>query len=364
LVLIAAAKWLLTSMAASPQAVEVIASFKANHVYGEPIVTLAANLHRRLSDPENLGLVMQALSSAEGRAFERFAGPLAFSFTLHNPTGHYVLDLGKKAERDVAVMLASWKNKEDALEEQAYRDQPQFGMPRVGFERVWRNATINGRRHAFSTTAVIPFSGRFEVDFVQISRPDPEARAVRDAELDALIHAQWRLKDKEDPESLVRYFRELSNLHLFTCSQVQSVLLLLTKAVHMGGNNSDQKVMRRWASGALSRAFALWRFENRSPRRFVRLICLGDDSLAQSECLHRLRVEVVVTAFARLVDWHGLRPMILDHLSEAEREDVERRLGKYNLFDKATAVGAYSLDLACPDHHRVMQVGLERLLSG
>ena len=336
------------------QAAEVISSLKANHVCGEPIVTLAANLYRRLSDPENLGKIMQVLSKAEGRAFEKFAGPLAFSFTLHNPTGHYILDLAKDSERDVAIRLASWKNQEASLEEKAQREQPQVGVPKVEFERVWRNAMINGRRHTYSTACSMPTSGRFEIDFVQISKPDIDARAITDADLDSLIDVQWRQKDQENPESLVRYFRELSNLHYFTCRQVQNILLLLTKVVFMGKLNSDQNIIRQWASSTLMNFFTHWRFENTSPRRFVRLICLGNDCLAQS--LYRLRVEIIVIAFARLIDWHGLRPLILEHLSETENEDLEHRLGRYNLFDKVAAVGAYSLDLCYPEHLRVMQV--------
>ena len=37
---------------------------------------------------------------------------------------------------------------------------------------------------------------------------------------------------------------------------------------------------------------------------------------------------MVVTAYARLVDYHGLRPMLLDALSVVEREDLDRRIGR------------------------------------
>ena len=112
--------------------------------------------------------------------------------------------------------------------------------------------------------------------------------------------------------------------------------------------------MHRWTASLLSTAFTLWRFENRSARRFVRLICLG--TVGTDLVLYKLRVEIIVIAFARIIDWYGLAPLILEHLSSSENEDLERRLGRYNLFVKVTAVGSYNLDLANKEHRRIMQV--------
>lgn len=344
----------LISIHTITQAADVISRIKASNVVGEPIVMLCANLHKRLSDPENMNAVMQILSKAEGHAFEKVAGPLAFSFTLHNPTGHYILDLGKNSERDVATHLAAWKNQESVFEEQLQKEKSQVGFAKINFERVWRNASINGHNHIYSTTSALPCSGKFEIDFVQISKPDTGAKPITDSELDNLLHDQWSIKNSEDPEILVKYFRELSNTFYFTCKQVQDLLILVTKASFLGKVYSDLKILQQWATSTVSKFFNHWRFENRSPKRFVRLVCLGNDCSDLSLC--KLRVEIMVIAFARTIDWHGIQPLILEHLSQMENDDLEKRLGRYNLFDKVVAVGAYNLDLSSRENLRVMQV--------
>ena len=338
------------------QAIKVIASFKELQIYGEPVVVLATNLYKRLSDPENWNSILHVLSNAEASAFQKFAGPLASSFTLHNPTGHYVLDLSRPSEKEIAQRLATWKNQETAFEEQWQKEKSQLGFPKINFDRVWRNATLNSRQHTYSTTTGIPSTGKLELDFVQISKPEPGARAIDDSELDKLITERFRdgQTHEEEPALLVRYFRELSNIYFFAVRQVQNILVDITKAFCLQSAKPTENVMNRWQIRRLATAFIFWRFENRKPKRFVRLICLVNDIFASD--LYQLRVEVIVIAFARTVDWYGLAPMILDHLSLNENEMLEQRLGRYNLFNKVTAVGSYSLDLANREHQRVMQV--------
>ena len=317
---------------------------------------LATNLYKRLSDPENLNYLLGVMSKIEASSFLKFAGPLAFSFTLRNPTGHYVLDLSKLSEREVAERLSTWKNQETAYEDIWQKEKSQLGFPKLDFERIWKNASVNGRKHLYSTSAGIPTSGRLELDFVQISKPGLEAKALTDSNFDLLFAEKFGANGlhEDDPSSLVQYFRELSNIHLFSIRQVQSILIDITKAVYLGDSKPDQRIMHRWTSSLISTVFTLWRFENRKAKRFVRLICLVNPGSSLE--LYKLRAEIIVIAFARIVDWHGLGPLILEHLSRNECDDLERRLGRYNLFDKITAVGSYTIELSNKEHRRIMQV--------
>ena len=70
-----------------------------------------------------------------------------------------------------------------------------------------------------------------------------------------------------------------------------------------------------------------------------------------SEC----RVELVVTTFARVVDWVGIRSLVLGQLDLGQRQEVERRIGAYNLFHEAAAVDHWTLELSRPEDRRILQ---------
>jgi len=68
-----------------------------------------------------------------------------------------------------------------------------------------------------------------------------------------------------------------------------------------------------------------------------------------------LRVEVVVSMFARLTDWVGFRPLVYDLLYLREQKEVDYRLGVMNMFEEAVAVNYWVLDLSHVEYRRILQ---------
>ena len=66
-------------------------------------------------------------------------------------------------------------------------------------------------------------------------------------------------------------------------------------------------------------------------------------------------MELVVTTFARVVDWVGIRSLVLGQLDLGQRQEVERRIGAYNLFHEAAAVDHWTLELSRPEERRILQ---------
>ena len=68
--------------------------------------------------------------------------------------------------------------------------------------------------------------------------------------------------------------------------------------------------------------------------------------------LSNLRLEILVTAFARTIDWRGYigaNGIYRQLLTTSERRQLGIRLGNDNMFDPLWAVDFYELDLKNPE---------------
>lgn len=248
--------------------------------------------------------MLQDLDDSEREEVMRILGPTSFGFTVENPTGHHCLDLSKKEEREVALKLRQWRSAEQAIEG---RLQLMFaghkGGPRDSIERTWRNCTLSKEKAPFESHEKVPMKGILELDFTAVSKPQDKDAHVQAINSDAWKELYDKLKSL-DAVALVTEFRHASNHHIFKLKHIKQLLSLLDH-------------------------------EHST-----------------------LRVELVVTAWARTLDWHGYASntgLLRTAMTASERRQLSARLGLINVFDPAMAVDYYELDLAIPDERFVVQ---------
>jgi hypothetical protein len=243
---------------------------------------------------------------------EKMLGPISFAFTYNNPTGYYRLDLADASQREICLRLLDFRNELGARIQQL----KSYSSGRLGgrrddehdhadLERVWRNGKLNGNPMRYMREWQPPFGGILELDFVEVTKPDPLGD-VKDADYEEMSEIDFQRflyylnkEAPDDPAQQVSLIRKFSNTGFFTCCQL------------------------------------------------ARLIDLFDAP--------NLRVEVIVIGFARTVDWHGLNNVTF-RLTLTERRQLHARIGLINLFDESMAVDYYELDLANPAQRWVMQV--------
>ncbi len=140
----------------------------------------------------------------------------------------------------------------------------------------------------------MPKQGFLELDFVQITKPTSQHNLSTDEEIERLLR---KIRSKKDDEKLLT-IRDWFNRKVVLCKQVEWLL---------------------WA-------------------------------LKRDKC----RVELLVAAFARVLDWHGYSSL-LSLINNHELAMVAQRIGMVNLFDEVMAVGFYELDLSIPEQRWVAQ---------
>jgi hypothetical protein len=168
------------------------------------------------------------------------------------------------------------------------------GGKRPDIERTWRNALFDDQVHKFSASWAVPKQGFLELDFVQITKPTSQHNLSTDEEIERLLR---KIRSKKDDEKLLT-IRDWFNRKVVLCKQVEWLL---------------------WA-------------------------------LKRDKC----RVELLVAAFARVLDWHGYSSL-LSLINNHELAMVAQRIGMVNLFDEVMAVGFYELDLSIPEQRWVVQ---------
>ncbi len=235
----------------------------------------------------------------------------SFEFTPNNPTGYHKLDLADSAQREICLRLVELKNEtENRFNQlhQFYCSGLRSGGKRVepeesaDMERVWRNSRLDGAPFTFRADWKVPHSGIFEVDFVQIMKPDPKdcPRPKTGCTPDQAFFQMLSALEQPEitPRERVSALRRYSNTALFTCQQLASLLRLFDRA--------------------------------------------------------EMRVEICVIGFSRTIDWHGFKNVILS-LVPRELKMLHNRIGYINIFDDMMAVDFYELDLErCPERF-VMQ---------
>ena len=236
---------------------------------------------------------------------------VSFEYTPNNPTGFHKLDLSEAAQRDICLRMVEIKNEVQDREAQLmdfYNSGKRAGGRREGpedspeMERVWRYSRLDGATFGYREGWKVPRSGILEVDFVQIMKPSVDDLPPPKADMSPQQAFQAFLDTLQAPDvderRRIALVRRYSNTELFTCQQLAAVLALF--------QDPD------------------------------------------------LRVEVCVIGFARTLDWHGYRNVVLA-LSLRELKILYQRIGYINLFDDVMAVDFYELDLERAPERFVMQ---------
>ena len=233
----------------------------------------------------------------------------SLEFTPNNPTGYYKLDLADPAQREICLRLFELKNETDHRSNQLhqfYYSGSRSGGKRVEpkesatMERVWRNSRLNGVTFRFHADWKLPHCGILEVDFVQIIKPDtkdcpcPGNACTPDQTFFQMLSSLPGLT----PQQQISVIRRYSNAALFTCQQLE------------------------------------------------KLLCLFDQP--------EMHVEVCVIGYARTIDWHCFKYVILT-LEPRELKMFHHRIGFVNIFDDVMAVNFYELNLESNEDRFVMQ---------
>ena len=250
----------------------------------------------RLIEPhKNVDLLSLTFGHARHR-IEKYIGPVALKFVRANPTGAHEFDLSSIPAREVLKRLIElYVTQQRFLKSMEPWYSARAGGGRPEIERCWRNAKLNGQPHVFTTAWAVPDRGKYQVDFVQVTKPSFECAPPTQDEMDALkakVYAQPSTRSK------LQTIRAWSGTRVFLCEQVDELLDFFS-------DEAD-------------------------------------------------RVELFVIAFSRTLDWHGYTNL-LELLSPVELKELRRRIGVVNLFDDIVAVGYYELEFSDPEERFVGQ---------
>jgi len=244
------------------------------------------------------------------KTLEKQLGAISFSFTPNNPTGFHKLDLSDMSQREIATRLTEIRNDTEQRMEQLKRfygggkragGRRETADDNIDLERAWRNSKFNGQPLQWSNDWALPHHGILEVDFVEVTKPDPNDH--KDGDLSAMDANKFgdfvaSLKGMEDDAQRVHAIRQYSNVGFFYVRQLAQLLPLVESS--------------------------------------------------------NLKVEICVIGYARTLDWHGYKNLLMN-LSIPQAKMLQHRVGYINLFDDLMAVDYYELDLSRSSHRWVMQ---------
>uniref|UniRef100_A0A7S1MV82 EF-hand domain-containing protein n=2 Tax=Hemiselmis andersenii TaxID=464988 RepID=A0A7S1MV82_HEMAN len=280
------------------QMLELLAFIPENET--QERVNLVCRCYHRLSGMDDPRKALDVLATEEKSFVEKQLGAASFTFFRNNPTGFHRLDLAQPAQREVLLRLVGLKNAMSDMEEgmvKYYQKRGRGERDVLSLGLSWRNARFNHNPIAFSQSWSVPYGGMFDVDFVDLRRPDHNCAAMSEEEFEEAIMSKWRETSAllglytMSPNSKLKLLREVTNSCHVCCDQVARMVKQFSP--HTSANT---------------------------------------------------RVEIVVSCWARTVDWHGLANVML-LLTPFEQKVVMNRLGPVNVFDEIMAVGYYELDL-------------------
>ena len=265
--------------------------------------------------------ILDWVTEVECEKLKKLLGAVSFSFTPNNPTGYHRLDLSDRSQREIACRLAEIRNDTEPRIEQLnkfYSSGRRAGGKRetadqhMDLERAWRNGKLNGNPMRWTADWALPHHGILAVDFVEVTKPDPNDK--KDGEMPVMkdngpfaegqvVKRDFsafitELESEEDQTQRVHKIRQYSNVGFFMVRQLAQLLKVVD-----------------------------------SPS---------------------LKVEIAVIGYARSVDWHGYKNLMMN-LSIPEVKMLEHRIGYINIFDDVMAVDYYELDLSRPSQRWVMQ---------
>lgn len=247
--------------------------------------------------------VLVSLEPAERKQAEKALGFVTFEFSKNNPTGYYHLDLSNPKQRRVAIELVECKTAQ-AVTEKRIKDfsAGTSGAARDLEQRAWRNAVLDNKPFPFQRNLKIPKRGQLSLDFVQMTRTDPSTiDPMSDGYFKALI--KELLETKEDAITQLQAMRLASHKQYFSVAQVAEFMDMLK---------------------------------------------------ADPKSCFQPRVELMVLAYARTVDYYALYHLVAK-LLPFERHQVYHRIGHENIFEETMAVNYYELDLADSGQRYVAQ---------
>lgn len=235
------------------------------------------------------------------------AGLQDFPLMTNNPSGFYHLNLDLPQDLQLAGLLLDAKNGQSETEQQLR----QYAEGRMGGardqelldRRAWRNCTLNGVPCPFKRAWRMPTSGILELDFVKLTKPDPDKHS-------AMSDGYFRALLKEISAEGMTAFTRLTSIKTTSNNQFFSIK-------HIA------QILEFFPAGSPSDLF-------------------------------QPRVELMVTVFGRTIDWLGLT-RLYDLLVPFERKMLAYRLGEENMFAEAMAVNYYELDLSDAAQRYVLQ---------
>ena len=298
----------------------------------EERVQFLLNIYHKFNEPDgNKRLARNFLSEAEQKQLKKLLGPTAFAFTPNNPTGHHLLDLSTKEERDVGIKILDARNgNQEIIAEMREKMQGRAGGPREAIEPCWLNATLDGQPLQYERHLKLPRTGMLEIDFCSLVKPQDIDKNVA-----PLGNDQWSelIEECEECDTMFEClceFRTLSNTGVFTIRQVRQFLKFVDKK--FDELKEDVVVKKNKSASAVSQERPLE--------------------------LSKYRIEVIVTAYARTLDYlgfFGIYGLLNTDLSRSERAMLQERIHSINMFCSEMAVDFYELDLSDKTQRFVMQ---------
>ena len=203
----------------------------------EDRVSLVSSCFNRLASEANRAreLLLLLRDDIERNEAQRRLGLCAQTFSLHNPTGFYNLNLSSQADREVAIRLRGLKMDQEPLENRLaqYHAPPRRGGKRDDIQRVWRNAVLvsptgDNKPLAFSHEWNVPKSGRIMLDFVEITRQSSFATPAKTRFVQALARRIEFLKalllEQDHTQATMQAITDFLAANYISCQQLCDLL--------------------------------------------------------------------------------------------------------------------------------------------
>jgi len=122
------------------------------------------------------------VSSVSQEAAKTFVAGLdvMWMFNPENPTGHYLLDLTIKANRQCALRMQEFSN----VERGERKARGMYDLSQKGNQENWRNERYQKRSFTANESFLVPDSGVLELDYVSSRRPPDETTAATPEEFE------------------------------------------------------------------------------------------------------------------------------------------------------------------------------------
>jgi hypothetical protein len=342
---------------------------------GKDRVTAMLTILPKLVDHDAaMELVEQFLTIEQQVELDQKMG-MIFGFCHINPTGRYKLDLNDHYQRLVVMRcLDISKDEQEWLKNIGLSDTSQHGNG-TGF----RNEKRNGRKMEFKHSQVFGHNGIVEFDFVSRIRPLPASEPMDDELFEKMLGSMGFAKRKqEEPSQAVGSLmatiaakKAASKWKRKVKNNTSTEAMLAAKAKDKADSKNikavlnglvytaDGKIIRRGVGLAHNESLVMKIREYISEYE-VFFTCEHLEHLIsvlppkpQKDKIHKLKIEMIVAMFARLVDVEHFSWSIMHSLSKLELNQVVQRLGWLNVFDPYHPQGEYNLNLEKAEHRKL-----------